>query len=144
MAAISAPGRVWQQARIWPRRARLPLWQVGPHEAAKFFPLAPVRPTEALPARYCWRRIWPGRCRTRSRPVGEIYCMSLSWIPQCFGMGPKRKRPGEPPGLKLITYFQRCQYIRGQREADIDYADCRLQADILPDFMSRSSSKPIF
>lgn len=60
-------------------------------------------------------------------------------------MRPKMKRPGKPPGLRMITCFLRCQYIRGQREAaTFDYADCRLQADILPDFASRSRSKPIF
>jgi hypothetical protein len=32
----------------------------------------------------------------------------------------KRKRPGKSPGLGLITYFRQCQYIRGQRKADID------------------------
>lgn len=30
------------------------------------------------------------------------------------------------------------------KESRYPYADCKLQAAILPDFMSRSSSKPIF
>ena len=34
--------------------------------------------------------------------------------------GWKTKRPGKSPGLELITCFRQCQYIRGQRKADID------------------------